>query len=179
MLKKSFVWMIVAALCLTAAWAQKRQVMLDKVVAVVGSSSILHSEVSEYARQLIEQRRAEGYTSDRDPMNEALEAIMTQKLLYHQGQIDSVTVSEADILSRVEDQVQAMIAEAGSISELEAIHHMPIFNIREMLQQRMREQSFAQSMRYTVESKVSVIPGEVELFYNSISKDSLPTLAEQ
>ncbi len=179
MLKKSFVWMIVAALCLTAAWAQKRQVMLDKVVAVVGSSSILHSEVSEYARQLIEQRRAEGYTSDRDPMNEALEAIMTQKLLYHQGQIDSVTVSEADILSRVEDQVQAMIAEAGSISELEAIHHMPIFNIREMLQQRMREQSFAQSMRYTVEGKVSVIPGEVEHFYNSISKDSLPTVAEQ
>ncbi len=179
MLKKSFVWMIVAALCLTAAWAQKRQVMLDKVVAVVGSSSILHSEVSEYARQLIEQRRAEGYTSDRDPMNEALEAIMTQKLLYHQGQIDSVSVSEADILSRVEDQVQAMIAEAGSISELEAIHHMPIFNIREMLQQRMREQSFAQSMRYTVEGKVSVIPGEVEHFYNSISKDSLPTVAEQ
>ncbi len=179
MLKKSFVWMIVAALCLTAAWAQKRQVMLDKVVAVVGSSSILHSEVSEYARQLIEQRRAEGYTSDRDPMNEALEAIMTQKLLYHQGQIDSVTVSEADILSRVEDQVQAMIAEAGSMSELEAIHHMPIFIIREMLQQRMREQSFAQSMRYTVEGKVSVIPGEVEHFYNSISKDSLPTVAEQ
>ena len=179
MLKKSFVWMIVAALCLTAAWAQKRQVMLDKVVAVVGSSSILHSEVSEYARQLIEQRRAEGYTSDRDPMNEALEAIMTQKLLYHQGQIDSVTVSEADILSRVEDQVQAMIADAGSISELEAIHHMPIFNIREMLQQRAREQSFAQSMRYEVESKVTVIPGEVEHFYNSISKDSLPTVAEQ
>lgn len=179
MLKKSFVWMIVAALCLTAAWAQKRQVMLDKVVAVVGSSSILHSEVSEYARQLVEQRRAEGYTSDRDPMNEALEAIMTQKLLYHQGQIDSVTVSEADILSRVEDQVQAMIADAGSISELEAIHHMPIFNIREMLQQRMREQSFAQSMRYEVENKVSVIPGEVEHFYNSISKDSLPTVAEQ
>ena len=56
---------------------------------------------------------------------------------------------------------------------------MPIFNIREMLQQRMREQSFAQSMRYTVESKVSVIPGEVEHFYNSISKDSLPTVAEQ
>ena len=153
--------------------------MLDKVVAVVGASSILHSDVANYATQLVEQRRAEGYTSDRDPMNEALEALMTQKLLYHQGQIDSVSVSEGDILSRVEDQVQAMIAEAGSISELEAVHHMPIFNIREMLQQRMREQSFAQSMRYEVENKVTIIPGEVEHFYNSISKDSLPTIAEQ
>ena len=179
MLKKSLILILTAVLFLTAAWAQKRQVMLDKVVAVVGSSSILHSEVSEYARQLVEQRRAEGYTSDRDPMNEALEAMMTQKLLYHQGQIDSVSVNESDILSRVEDQVRAMIAQTGSIAELEAVHHMPIFNIREMLQQRMREQSFAQSMRYEVESKVSIIPGEVEHFYNSISKDSLPTIAEQ
>lgn len=179
MLKKTFILIFAATLFLTAALAQKRQVMLDKVVAVVGASSILHSEVSEYARQLVEQRRAEGYTSDRDPMNEALEAMMTQKLLYHQGQIDSVSVNEGDILSRVEDQVQAMIAQSGSISELEAVHHMPIFNIREMLQQRMREQSFAQSMRYEVESKVSIIPGEVEHFYNSISKDSLPTIAEQ
>ena len=179
MLKKSLIMMMAAVLCLTAVWAQTRQVMLDKVVAVVGASSILHSDVANYATQLVEQRRAEGYTSDRDPMNEALEALMTQKLLYHQGQIDSVSVSEGDILSRVEDQVQAMIAEAGSISELEAVHHMPIFNIREMLQQRMREQSFAQSMRYEVENKVTIIPGEVEHFYNSISKDSLPTIAEQ
>ena len=33
--------------------AQKQQVMLDKVVAVVGSSSILYSEVDEYARNMV------------------------------------------------------------------------------------------------------------------------------
>lgn len=42
---------------------QRRQVMLDKVVAVVGGSSIVYSEVADYARQLVEQRRQEGYTS--------------------------------------------------------------------------------------------------------------------
>ena len=52
------------------AQAQKRQVMLDKVVAVVGGSAILHSEVESMPRQLTERRRQEGYTSDRDPMNE-------------------------------------------------------------------------------------------------------------
>lgn len=84
MLKKA---MMAAALALlfAGALAQKRQVMLDKVVAVVGGSSILYSEVDDYARQLTEQRRQEGYTSDRDPMNEALEALMTQKLLYNQA----------------------------------------------------------------------------------------------
>ena len=49
MLKKA---MMAAALALlfAGALAQKRQVMLDKVVAVVGGSSILYSEVDDYAR---------------------------------------------------------------------------------------------------------------------------------
>ena len=159
--------------------AQKREVMLDKVVAVVGGSSILYSEVDEYARQLVEQRRQEGYTSDRDPMNEALEALLTQKLLYNQAQIDSVAINDGDIMSRVEEQVQQMVDMEGSIPALEAKHHMPIFNIREIMRQRYEEQAYAQAMQSEVVNKVTVIPGEVERFYKSISKDSLPTIADQ
>ena len=173
--------MMAAALALlfAGALAQKRQVMLDKVVAVVGGSSILYSEVDDYARQLTEQRRQEGYTSDRDPMNEALEALMTQKLLYNQAQIDSVKVNDADIMARVEEQVQQMVEAEGSIPQLEAKHHMPIFNIREIMRQRYEEQAYANSMQTEVVDKVSVIPGEVERFYKSISKDSLPLVADQ
>ena len=178
MLKKGILGVLLALL-FAGALAQKRQVMLDKVVAVVGGSSILYSEVADYARQLTEQRRQEGYTSDRDPMNEALEALMTQKLLYNQGQIDSVQVNDADIMSRVEDQVQQMIDMEGSIPALEAKHHMPIFNIREIMRQRYEEQAYAQAMQSEVVNKVTVIPGEVERFYKSISKDSLPTIADQ
>ena len=173
---------ILAALILISAAgasAQRRQVMLDKVVAVVGGSSILYSEVDDYARQLTEQRRQEGYTSDRDPMNEALEALMTQKLLYNQAQIDSVKVNDADIMARVEEQVQQMVEAEGSIPQLEAKHHMPIFNIREIMRQRYEEQAYANSMQTEVVDKVSVIPGEVERFYKSISKDSLPLVADQ
>lgn len=178
MLKK-ITMLCMAVGVLTVLFAQKRQVMLDKVVAVVGASSILYSEVEEHAAQLVEQRRQQGYTSDRDPMNEALEALMTRKLLYHQGQIDSVQVSDADILARVEDQLQMMIEQEGSISALEAKHHMAIFNIREMLHRQMEEQSYAQMMQQTVIGKVAVTPGEVEQFYKSIPQDSLPMVAEQ
>lgn len=178
MLKK-ITMLCMAVGVLTVLFAQKRQVMLDKVVAVVGASSILYSEVEEHAAQLVEQRRQQGYTSDRDPMNEALEALMTRKLLYHQGQIDSVQVSDADILARVEDQLQMMIEQEGSISALEAKHHMAIFNIREMLHRQMEEQSYAQMMQQTVIGKVTVTPGEVEQFYKSIPQDSLPMVAEQ
>lgn len=177
MIKKGL--LLAALLSVLGVSAQTRQVMLDKVVAVVGGSSVLYSEMDEYARQMTAQRRAEGYTSDRDPHNEALEALLTQKLLYNQALIDSVEVNTADLISRVDEQVALMAEEAGGIAELEARQHMAIFNIREVMRQRYEEQAYAQAMQGQVVSKVKVIPGEVERFYKKIDKDSLPIIPEQ
>lgn len=157
----------------------RRQVMLDKVVAVVGGSSILYSEVQEYADALVAERRQMGYTSDRDPMNEALEALLEQKLLYNQALIDSVEVNTSDISGRIETYLQMLIDEAGGITELEIKEHMPIFTYREMLRTRYEEQSYAQAMKMEVVGKVTVVPGEVEKYYERIDKDSLPIIGEQ
>ena len=162
-----------------AAAQERRQVMLDKVVAVVGGSAILHSEVAEYAEALVAQRRQMGYTSDRDPMNEALEALLEQKLLYNQALIDSVPINSADIAGRIETYLQMLIEEAGGISELEIKEHMPIFTYREMLRTRYEEQAYAQAMRMDIVGGVTVVPGEVEQYYNRIDKDSLPIIGEQ
>ena len=97
-----------AALAVCAFGVRAQQVMLDKVVAVVGGSSITYSEVENTARRLTESRREQGYTSDRDPMNEALEQLMMQKLLYNQALIDSVEIMKTDIMARVEEEVQAV-----------------------------------------------------------------------
>ena len=162
-----------------AAAQERRQVMLDKVVAVVGGSAILHSEVAEYAEALVAQRRQMGYTSDRAPMNEALEALLEQKLLYNQALIDSVPINSADIAGRIETYLQMLIEEAGGISELEIKEHMPIFTYREMLRTRYEEQAYAQAMRMDIVGGVTVVPGEVEQYYNRIDKDSLPIIGEQ
>ena len=158
---------------------QRRQVMLDKVVAVVGGSSVLYSEVAEYADALVAQRRQMGYTSDRDPMNEALEAMLETKLLYNQALIDSVEVNTSEISTRIENYLQQLITEAGGIAELEAKEHMPIFTYREMLRSRYEQQAYAESMRSSIVGKVTVVPGEVERFYKSADKDSLPIIGEQ
>lgn len=177
MLKK-LLWGVALICAATGARAQQ-QVMLDKVVAVVGNSSILYSEVADYGRRLVEQRRAAGYTTDRDPMNEALEGLMMQKLLFHQAQIDSVDIDLSGIQSRVEEQLQMMIDQEGSIPALEAKYHMAIFNIREQLRQSYQEQSYAQAMQNEVTSKVTIVPGEVERFYKKTSRDSLPVIPDQ
>lgn len=181
MLKKSILAMLVAAIAATAvAFADKRQVVLDRVVAVVGGSSILYSEVATMAQQLVEQRRSEGYTTDRDPINEGLEELMKQKLLYNQAVIDSVAVGvEGRIEAQVEEMLQKMIAEAGSVSDLEAKEHMPLFNYRDILRQVVREQIFAQTMRTKVVSDVVVTPGEVTRYYEKLTEEEKPLVPEQ
>lgn len=182
MIRKFLIVALAASALLSSVAAsaqQRRQVMLDKVVAVVGGSSILHSEVASYAKELTEQRRQMGYTSDRDPMTEALEMLMQQKLLYNQALIDSIEVNTSDISARIESYLQALIEQEGGIQALEAKEHMPIFNYREMLRQRYEEQTYAQAMQGDVVSRVTVVPGEVERFYNRIDKDSLPVIGEQ
>ena len=170
--------LLISVVASTSSFAQKQQVMIDKVVAIVGGSSILYSEVREYATMLVEQRRAEGYTSDRDPMNEALENLMRQKLLYNQSLIDSVQVG-GDVATYAEQRLQAMIQEEGSIAKFEEKQHMPIYNFREILRQRLTEQEGARAMQNHVIEDVVVTPGEVENYYKSLAEEDIPLVPEQ
>ena len=174
---KKVVMLLCAVMCAVAVEAQ--QVIVDKIVAVVGNSAIYYSDVVATAERLTQQRREMGYTSDRDPNNEALEQLMLQKLLYHQSQIDSVDVSRAEVAIQVENMIQDMIAEAGSIGALEAKEHKAVFDIRETMTQDYVEVQSAQEMQRTVQSKVTITPGEVEHFFKSQPKDSLPIVPEQ
>ena len=180
-MNKRFTVVILSVICilLSANYivAQKRQVMLDRVVAIVGGSAILHSDVKMFAQQIVQDRRSQGYTSDRDPMNESLEALMRQKLLFHQSQIDSVESGSVDEM--VSQQMDAMVAEAGSVAKLEEEHHMKIFNIRQTLYTRLTEQQAASAMQNHVISDVTVTPGEVNLFFGELNKDDIPLVPEQ
>ena len=176
MLKRSL--LILPALLITFT-LNAQQVMVDKIVAVVGNSAIYYSDVVESANMLVNQRREMGYTSDRDPQNEALEQLMMQKLLYHQAQIDSVDVNTADIAITVEDYLQNMISEAGAVAALEEREHKAVFDIRETLRQYYEENMYAQAMQNDVTSKVTITPGEVERYYKSLPSDSIPIVPEQ
>ena len=178
-MKKILSIVICTLVVVSVVVAEKRFVMLDKVVAVVGNSSVSYSDVRQAAKMILEQRRAEGYTSDRPAEDEALENLMLQKLLYNQALLDSVEISQAEVVQRVEQQVQSLIDREGSISAVEKKSHMAIYHIRDLFRRQIEEQSYAQMMQQTVVSKTKIVPGEVERFYKSMDKDSLPIIAEQ
>lgn len=181
---KKFVvsFLILAALAgvtLTGVRAEKRFVMLDKVVAVVGGSSILYSDLRDGAENILNQRRQQGYTSDRDPMSEALEKALLQKLLYNQALLDSIKINTGDVVQRAETQVQNLVEQEGSITALEKRTHMNIYHIKELYRRNIEEQTYAYMMQQEIMNKTRVVPGEVERYYKKLDKDSLPVIAEQ
>ena len=180
-MNKRFLGAILTVVCIifSASFlaAQKRQVMIDRVVAIVGGSAILHSDVTMFAEQIVQSRRAQGFTSDREPMNESLEALMKQKLLFHQSQIDSIESGNVDEL--VSQRIDAMVAEVGSVAKLEEEQHMKIFNLRQIMYNRMTEQQAATAMQNHVIGDVTVTPGEVNLFFSKLKEEQIPLIPEQ
>ena len=164
---------------LTLPRLEAQTVVADKVVAVVGNSAILYSDVVDYSKQFISQRRERGYTSDRDPMSEALEALLTQKLLYNQALIDSIEINNAAVAENVDNRVEAMIAELGSIAALEADAGKPVFEIKADMRRMAEEGQYAQMMQGSIMNAVTITPGEVEKFYHSLRIDMLPIVPEQ
>lgn len=157
----------------------QQKITVDKIIANVGNSTILYSEVEEVARQLVAQRRQEGYTTDRDPFFEALENLLQVKLMYNQAIVDSIKINTGGIDNNVDTRVREMIAQAGSTSALEATYRMPIFDIKDNLRTKFEEQAYASSMTNEIIGKVKITPGEVETYYNAMNKDSIMMVPDQ
>ncbi|GHV00922.1 peptidylprolyl isomerase [Bacteroidia bacterium] len=167
------------AVALAAGEASGQMVVADKVAAVVGGSAILYSDMDEMSRMILQERREKGYTLDRDPKIEALEALMLQKLLYNQALVDSINISTDDIQGQVDASLQQMVKARGSMAALEAYYHKPLYSIREDIAQQIEEARYAQRMEDEIRSKVRITPGEVEKYFKRIPKDSLPLVPEQ
>lgn len=162
----------------TKSYAQDKFIA-EQIVAVVGSSMIMLSDLESTANEIAEQRKSEGYTSDKEPMCEALETLLMQKLLANQAQLDSLEANVGSIENNIEQHVNNLIEQHGSIKALEAVYKKPIYQIKDDLKSRYVDMQLAQMMQMNIQQGVSIIPSEVEKFYRGTSKDSLPMIPEQ
>ncbi len=89
--------------------------IVDEVVWVVGDEPILKSDI-EMMRM---QGQMEGITFGGNPDCTIPEQLAVQKLFLHQAAIDSIEVTEAEISSGVDMQIQRWIEIAGGQEKLE------------------------------------------------------------
>ncbi len=142
---------------------------LDGVVAIVGSSPILKSEV--------EAKRSQSKL-DSVPFNEckAIEDLLYQKLLFAQAIKDSVEVTEEQVDDELDRRLRMWIGQIGSVKAFEEFYGKSIEKFKEEFRDELKEVLLVQKMQAKITDAVTVSPSEIKEFFGSIPKDSIPLI---
>lgn len=156
------VTLVLAIFANVATYAQDN--VVDEVVWVVGDEAILKSDVEEARMDaLYNGRRFEG-----DPYCVIPEEIAVQKLFLHQAKLDSIEVSEAEIIQRVDMMTNMYIQQIGSREKMEEYFNKTSTQIRETLRDNARDGLTVQKMQQKLAGDIKVTPAEVRRYFKDL-----------
>lgn len=157
----------------TATYAQDN--IIDEVVWVVGDEAILKSDV-EQARL---QAQYQGIKFDKDPYCVIPEQMAVQKLFLHQAVLDSVEVSDTEVLSMVDQRMNYYIQQVGSKEKFEEYMNMTSTQIREKWREDVRNEMIADKMKRQIVGDIKVTPAQVRRYFSQLPQDSIPYIPTQ
>ena len=165
-------WGALLALSPMLGFAQTN--IVDEIIWVVGNEPILLSDVEET------RISSEAYGQPVDnPYCTIPEQIAVNKLFVHQAELDSVTVSESDVIRAVDNRINESIQAFGSREALEQMYGRSVSQMRENLKKQYREQMMADEVRQKLTTDVKATPAEVREYFKNVPNDSLPFIPTQ
>ena len=148
--------------------------MLDAIVAVVGDGIVLESEIE--AQVFAES--AQGKTVNATGRCAILEDILLSKLLVHQAKLDSLEVTDAEVMEEIERRLAYYIRMFGTVEAFEAEYGQTVSQWKSEFQDPIREQLLAGRMQASINNQVRATPAEVQQFFEATPVDSLPLIPE-
>ena len=137
---------------------------------MVGDEAILKSDVEQMRLQAAQ----EGIRFKGNPDCAIPEQIAVQKLFLHQAAIDSIEVTEAEIASGIDRQIESWTQMAGSREKLEEYKKQTISQLRASLHDEYRDRLKVQKMQEKLVENIKVTPAEVRRFFKDLPQDSIP-----
>mgnify|MGYP000223840009 FL=1 len=167
---KSISFLLFISLFVQNTIAQK--VKIDAVGVVVGKNIVLDSDIAKFKLEL--ENSSEGKIKISDC--EMLEQLMLQKLLAHHAVVDSIVVSDAEVDSQVERNIQFFSQEYGSIEKVvEAYGFNDIEDLKTELFGIEKENSLIQKEQLQITENIDVTPEEIRIYFNGLKdKGELP-----
>jgi peptidyl-prolyl cis-trans isomerase SurA len=162
-----------ASVCCAAASPQPSDSLasvIDEVVWVIGDEPILKSDIE----QMRLQAATEGIRFKGNPDCAIPEQIAVQKLFLHQAAIDSIEVSEAEIASGIDRQIESWTQLAGSREKLEEYKKQTVSQMRTSLHDDYRDRLMVQKMQEKLVEDIKVTPAEVRRYFKDLPQDSIP-----
>ena len=152
--------------------------LFEGVSAVVENNVILKSDVSQISTMTALQQ---GIDINKNPeiMSQikikTLESLIDQKVVLEMAKIDSIFVSEKEVNSAIENQIDNIIKQAGSKSLAEEYIGQSIKSFKKEFWKEMEERLITEQYQYFLLNKISINKEDVLSFYEEY-KDSLGTL---
>jgi peptidyl-prolyl cis-trans isomerase SurA len=151
--------------------------VLDKIVAKVDNNIVLESEVQQTYIEALAQAQ-QGITAP--TRCEVFESLMINKLMVAKAEIDSVLVTEPEVLLQVENRFNAVMQQfGGDESVLVQVYGKTADQLKGEIEDVIREQMIVTKMRGRITEGLTVSPADVRAFFNSIPKDSLPLFTSE
>ena len=144
--------------------------IVDEVIWVVGDEAILKSDV-EVTRL---QSEADGIKFVGDPDCSIPEQIAVQKLFLHQAAIDSIEVSESEVMQGIDDQINYWVSMIGSREKLEEYRKQSITQMRQQMHDDFKNRQLIQKMKQELVKDIKVSPAQVRKYFNNLPTDSIP-----
>ena len=151
--------------------------ILDGIVAIVGGHVILKSDIEAQYLQFRAQGNIAG--SPKRVKCQILESMLYQKLLFHQAEVDSITVTESQVEMEMDRRMRYFIAQAGSPERLESYYNKTILEIKEEMRDVIREQMMVNQEQEQITQNVTVTPAEVRSFFRKLPSDSIPEIGSE
>ncbi|WP_416236509.1 peptidylprolyl isomerase [Xanthomarina sp. F1114] len=150
---------------------------IDGVAAVVGDYIILDSDIDNTILQL----KAQGASMEGVTRCQLFGKLLEDKLYAHHAIQDSVVVSDAEIRSSVDYQLQQFLAQSGkTMEELIAFYKKEDEkSFREEMFQINKSNKLASEMQKKIIEDIEVTPEEVRQFFNKIPEDERPTFGTE
>lgn len=170
-----FIFSFLFSLSLFAQPGNSEFQLLDGIVAVVGDEIILNSAIEDRALQA----RIEGGEANESNRCGFLEELLFEKLLLHNARLDSLEVSDGEVMDEIERRLAYYIKMLGSVESFEAEYGKSVAQWKADFTEPILDQLLAQRMQQTISQEVRATPAEVIEYFENTPVDSLPLIPEE
>ena len=158
------------------AFAQVKKQKVDGVIGVVGDYVILDSDIDKSYLELKSQN-----IDIKDIQRcQMFGKLLEDKLYAHQAIQDSIVVTDADVNTKLDEQVNYMVEQLGSMEKVVQYFKKPNeAEFRSDLFEIIKVNRLTSEMQKKIVDEVSITPEEVRNFFKKIPKDDLPVFGAE
>ena len=148
-----------------------QRIKLDGVNAVIGDFVILNSDIDKQFTQL----EAGGISIEDISRCQLFGKLLEDKLYMHHAIQDSLEVSDVEIKSYVDQQLQGFAEQIGSMEKLVTYYKKSSEKqLRDDMFELNKNNKLAALMQQKIIEEIEVTPEEVRQFFNTIPEDQRP-----